>query len=618
MRRRVSKRVLLLEFAPGLLRLAEAVLSPEGVQLNHISRVNLPDEALDRGVPAEPAKMAGLLKELCREKGIPAHRVAVVLSPEAAFQRLVDLPAALTTQEAREYVLDPANGVQIPFPLGQTDFDLSPVTALPMLNRPAGMCLYMLSAVPQVLVDQVIEMLRIADLELQLLELGSCSQLRILTDEFIALPPQRVDLVLELLTDCSNLFFVTSSGLVGTDRLAAIRDFPEPELDDEQAAAALEAGLSAEGITIQDERYLPLTDLDLRVLTQDLKRAMQRFVEIFPGCEIQNLWLTGVNSAHPLLVDLLDAALSMTVQPQRPLLASGVTAFSPDQVLVHAGLARLVGLGLGLLPRSEFQAQNLDQEKPPVQEISVEQVMSMGESVVAPITSPLPTDLPASPEELITADFPPTPDLDALISPDQVIDAEFVDERSEEEDAKEEMSWPSIGLGGELGGMDQKEEEEEASLKVGEKEEEKEELSWPSIGLGDELGGMDQKEEEEEASVKGGEKDEETEEMSWPSLGLGGELGEMDQKEEEEETLVKGDEKEEKKEELSWPSISANIAETPASDAVIPGLPLSREAVGNGSGNDLDPDQAKETRNEETPPSSSSLGELRFADDADG
>jgi len=129
---------------------------------------------------------------------------------------------------------------------------------------------------------------------------------------------------------------------------------------------------------------------------------------------------------------------------------------------------------------------------------------------------------------------------------------------------------------------------------------------------------MDQKEEEEEASVKGGEKDEETEEMSWPSLGLGGELGEMDQKEEEEETLVKGDEKEEKTEELSWPSISANIAETPASDAVIPGLPLSREAVGNGSGNDLDPDQAKETRNEETPPSSSSLGELRFADDADG
>ena len=60
--------------------------------------------------------MAELLKEICLEKKIPAHRVAVCLSPEVAFQRVIQLPADLTVEQARLYVLDPANGIQIPFP----------------------------------------------------------------------------------------------------------------------------------------------------------------------------------------------------------------------------------------------------------------------------------------------------------------------------------------------------------------------------------------------------------------------------------------------------------------------------------------------------------------------
>ena len=65
----------------------------------------------------------------CAEKKIPAHRAAVVLPPELAFQRLLDLPAHLTTDEAREYVLNPTNGLNS-IPLTQTDFDLFPVHGL--------------------------------------------------------------------------------------------------------------------------------------------------------------------------------------------------------------------------------------------------------------------------------------------------------------------------------------------------------------------------------------------------------------------------------------------------------------------------------------------------------
>ena len=108
--------MLLLEFSASGLRYAEAIPSLDGVRFTHISRVPLPAEALELGVPNDPAIMASLIKDICQEKGIPAHRAAVVLSPDVAYQRTVELPLDLTAEEARAYVLDAANAVPLPFP----------------------------------------------------------------------------------------------------------------------------------------------------------------------------------------------------------------------------------------------------------------------------------------------------------------------------------------------------------------------------------------------------------------------------------------------------------------------------------------------------------------------
>ena len=241
-RRRLSKRLLLLEFSASGLRYAEAVASPDGIRLSHISRVSLPEEALERGVPSDPTLMAALVQQLCQEKRIPAHRAAVVLSPDVAYQRKIDLPSALTVEEARRYLLDPGNSASLPFPLAQTDFDLYP------LPRKEGSTLqpYLLIAVPQVLIDRVVSLLDDAGFELQALELGSLCLLRLLADELIGLRDSELHLVLELLPDCSQLSVVSSNGPIRFERFSAIRDFPDQELDDEQKKEALEAGLSAE------------------------------------------------------------------------------------------------------------------------------------------------------------------------------------------------------------------------------------------------------------------------------------------------------------------------------------------------------------------------------------
>ena len=168
-------------------------------------------------------------------------------------------------------MLNPTNGLQIPFPLTQTDFDIFPVSRPTEEPSVSDSHLYMLTAVPEVLVDPIVEMLQAADLELQLLELGSYSQLRNYAADLITLSSQQVDLVLELLPDCSNLLLVSCSGLLVSDRLAGIRNLPELDVDPEQISAALESGLTAESLLFNGKSYLPISDLDLRVLVADLR-----------------------------------------------------------------------------------------------------------------------------------------------------------------------------------------------------------------------------------------------------------------------------------------------------------------------------------------------------------
>ena len=390
-RRRISKRVLVLEFGADVLLLAEATLTQSGVQLNHVSSFTLPPEALDRGVPAEPLKMAGLIQAFCAEKKIPAHRAAVVLPPDLAFQRLLDLPASLTTEEAREYVLNPANGLQIPFPLTQTDFDLFPVSTPTEHQTVVGKRLYMLTAIPEVLVDPIVEMLQAADLELQLLELGSHSQLRNHAADLITLAPQQVDLVLELLPDCSNLMLVSCSGLLGSERLAAIRNLPELELDADQLLVAVGSGLSAEDLVLKDEGYLPLSDLDLRVLVADLRASFERFHLKLPGAEIRRLILTGVNSSHPLLADLLAETLGLPVVLSKSTAVTGLVGLSMGDLLLQSGLSRLIGLSLGLLPSDQLLACSLEgralhgqESRPQNDSVAIADLLSSSEAQTGP------------------------------------------------------------------------------------------------------------------------------------------------------------------------------------------------------------------------------------------
>ena len=357
MRRHVSKRVLLLEFASEGLRVAEARFSGAGLQYDHLTVFPLPEEALERGVPADPIKMGHLIQQICREKQISVHRAAVVLPSEVAFRHLIDLPVGLSAEDARAYVLEPSNGLQIPIALGQADFDLLP-TQLPVVQNVSASALqsYLITAIPENLVDRVTETLQVADLELQALEVGSHSQLRLMISDLMLLGSQQLRLVLELQSECTHFSLVGEGGAFRFERLAAIRDFPDPDLTDEQANSVLQEGGVAETIGIRQESYLAISELDLRVLTSEVRDALRRFSCDWSGFELVDIVLTGRNSAHPRLPALLSDAFGCPARALEPLLVHGLEGVQFESLVVQKSLNRLIGLGLGLLPTEHLLA----------------------------------------------------------------------------------------------------------------------------------------------------------------------------------------------------------------------------------------------------------------------
>jgi len=355
LRRRISKRVLLIECGISSINLAEVKVNDASILLDHIRRYPLPEEAMERGVPTDPPQMAELIKAHCDEEDIPAHRAAVVIPPDAVFTTLIQLPADLDPSQALAYALDPASSVQVPIQLDQTDAELIPLN-LPQTKQ--GQRYYFLTAVPRKLIDRLLETIKLADLELIRLQIGTVSQLNQIHDLMISLRLGEVILHVELLRECSLVTLVSTGGPIKIVRLTAIREFPEPDAD----AAQLETNqpVSTERQIVASDRYLPLSELDIRRLTQELRQAIQESELQFSWISWRSVVLAGPNSAHPLLASLLQEALSLPVELCRPLSVSSVASVQLKQPILVQRLGRLVGLGLSFLDQSvESKLENL-------------------------------------------------------------------------------------------------------------------------------------------------------------------------------------------------------------------------------------------------------------------
>ena len=205
-----------------------------------------------------------------------------------------------------------------------------------------------------------------------------------------------------------------------------------------QRKEALDAGLSAEEMTLKDDRYLPISELDLRAVLRDLKSLISGLTGELATPVVRGLSLSGINSAHPLIKDLFEEALGCDVKVITPVLMPRISGFSPDDLLVQASLARLIGLGLGFLPREQLLSCHLPEISSaplglaPLPSLAVESIVDVQEHSSRPPIDPVDVEVIQIAKADVGKARLPVVDRDGLSSKMELVKVEEVEEVKEE------------------------------------------------------------------------------------------------------------------------------------------------------------------------------------------
>ena len=151
-------------------------------------------------------------------------------------------------------------------------------------------------------------------------------------------------ILLELKSECTHLTLVNYKGPLYLDRLTSIKNFP------------VEAG----GIINDSEnKYLPISKYDLKVLVKDIKSSLTKFLKgKLKECKLKIL-ISGVNSSHPNLTKILGESINLPTYLLSP--SSNKNFGEIDFVnenIYETNFARLLGLALGISDIKKINAEN--------------------------------------------------------------------------------------------------------------------------------------------------------------------------------------------------------------------------------------------------------------------
>ena len=261
--KKISGNYLCIEFGYDYIQIAEAFYSNNSIGYKNVLKKELPTEAVEKGIPTDTEVMGQLIKNILDEENINLKRTAITLSPESIYSRLIEIPNTVPENRVVKYLLDPSSLIQIPISLEQTDFNIFKTSY--QLSSTNENTTYFFIAVPKTSINNLIKTCENANLELFYVESGSNSILRLINLKAIKAEHKKDNffILLELLSNCTQLTLADEFGPIYTSRLTSIRDYSISENNE----------ISSES----KDKYLPISNLDLKKLINEVKRDINTF-----------------------------------------------------------------------------------------------------------------------------------------------------------------------------------------------------------------------------------------------------------------------------------------------------------------------------------------------------
>ncbi len=360
--RKISSKIILLEIGNDFLNIGLAKSQKNKLYIKKVFKQTLPKEALEKSLPTEPENFGAFIRQIINENKIITNRVALSLPSDACYTRLIEIPEEVEEVNSISFLENPNSGIQIPISLENSDFEIN-LTNLPLQKRKNKFFnKYFLTSIPKKNVDIILDSIKNANLEICSIQMSHMCIANLLKTEIDKIKGDDLIISIDLLDEFTQFVIFDASGPLFIKRLASIKSYPSIEEMKKMNDDNLKTNQNSNKYK-NSKNYHALSKLDLKILIREINKSFSDFLNENNLNKKAKIFLSGRNSQHDNLVEILGNSLKMDVAVISPINNFCVNEFTydPDE-LNQFSMSRLIGLGLTLIKNNELEDESLNRE----------------------------------------------------------------------------------------------------------------------------------------------------------------------------------------------------------------------------------------------------------------
>ncbi|MBH8575935.1 pilus assembly protein PilM [Nostocaceae cyanobacterium CENA369] len=348
-----------IELAPERVNIVQLRKQRQGLKLESLTSVAVPEGVVTDGQIADPPTMAQLIQQGLAESKIKASRVATGVPGRDSIVRLIPVPAELDDKELRDMVLNHEAGLYLPYPREEADVDYQ---KLGYFQDEDGIekVQVLLVATRKEVTDTYISTFEQAGLQIDVLEISSFALIRTIRDQLRQFSPQEAAVLVDIEFDSTEIAIVVN-GVPQFSRTVPLGTY--------QLEAALARAMSlptSRDMELLQELVITPNPLDggktgvteinpgmaavLRVLgelTDELRRSIDFYLNQSENLEVAQIFLAGPGGGLQQLDEFFTQRLSLPTTQVDPIGSLSLEVDAEKYPMVRrSGLGIVLGLGM--------------------------------------------------------------------------------------------------------------------------------------------------------------------------------------------------------------------------------------------------------------------------------
>ncbi|MEA5571067.1 type IV pilus biogenesis protein PilM [Calothrix sp. UHCC 0171] len=348
-----------IELASQQVNIARIRKQGQGLKLEALSSVPVPEGVFTNGKIADPPAMAEIIQQTLADNKIKVSKVATSVPGEHSIVRLISVPAELDDKELREMVLNHEAGLYLPYPREEADVDYQKLGYF-VDEDGIEKVQVLLVGTQKDITDTYVRTFEQAGLEIDVLEISSFALIRTIREQLRQFGPQEAAVLFDIEFDSTEIAIIVNgvpqfsrTVHIGTHQMqiAMARAMNLPASRDMELlqgitipSAPMDGGKT--GQTSVNPGIAAIMRV-LSELTDELRRSIDFYLNQGENLEIAQILLAGPGGGLSQIDEFFTQRLSLPTTQIDPVSALSLEVDEEKFPAVQrAGLGIVLGLGM--------------------------------------------------------------------------------------------------------------------------------------------------------------------------------------------------------------------------------------------------------------------------------